>query len=415
LAVLASRFGSGYSIKRRFEMIADPTFNARKSWWAYAVVLAVAVLLPCLPVRGKPVPNAAEESKGSSLAVHLVDAVTGEPVLRGDVKLARTDDSRTSSGKFRRSYRDGTFTFTGLTPGKYSVRIEGTEWTSHPNEPKYFVQQQPSEVEMISGGDKEITVRLRPVPLTQEEIAERWPYVATGTVTDDQGKPVEGVDIYLYVGRGGTVEGWRGATTNAQGKYTMRYSGKGTGGVSRSNPPLLQEGSFSVFKDGYVERNLNRHTGIIVARQMPQEQEWDDYPYLPKDPSRVVLPNRPHRVDFVLLPEVVIEGQLVDSQGAPLSRKKLRMTGNSFGPKSEGVDVGRTDDQGRFRLERIPPGNSWWFAHRYDWRKEARSRPIAFERPGKYRAKLRLVADVTTGIVSLEIDGLTDPNGKDVP
>ncbi|MHC4398963.1 MAG: M56 family metallopeptidase [Planctomycetota bacterium] len=81
LTVLAVRFGPGYSIQRRFEMIADATFNERQSWWTYAVILAVAALLPCLPVRGKPPTNADEERAAEAQRGDDSETSWGEPLL----------------------------------------------------------------------------------------------------------------------------------------------------------------------------------------------------------------------------------------------------------------------------------------------------------------------------------------------
>ncbi len=50
-----------YLVKRRFDMIADSTFNERRSWWTCAVILPVAVALSCLPARGNPPMDIVEE------------------------------------------------------------------------------------------------------------------------------------------------------------------------------------------------------------------------------------------------------------------------------------------------------------------------------------------------------------------
>ncbi|MBC8868766.1 MAG: M56 family metallopeptidase [Planctomycetes bacterium] len=60
VTVLGVGFGPRYSIRRRFEMIANASFNDRRSWWTHATILTVAVMLPCLPVRGASPPDAAE-------------------------------------------------------------------------------------------------------------------------------------------------------------------------------------------------------------------------------------------------------------------------------------------------------------------------------------------------------------------
>jgi len=349
-----------------------------------------------------------DESKGSSLDVRLIDPATGKPFSYGGVELTRTDDRKSPPESLRSSLSRDVFKFADLPPGRYS--INASVRSVHPHEPKYVADQDSPEVEIVAGEDKAISVRMRPVPLAKDEIAKRWPYVTAGTVTDDQGKPVEGVDIYVYVGRGGTIQGWRGATTDAQGNYALRYSGRSTG-PRPSTPPLLQGGSFRVWKDGYVEKNLNRHAGVVVARRTPQEQDWEQYPYLRKDPSRVVLPNQAHRIDFVMVSEVVIEGKLVDAQGVPLVKKRMHVTVN----QDERLGSDFTDEQGHFQFKRIPPGRAMRFVAEHDRRQQVRSEPIVFERPGQSRVKLRLAIDAETGIVSLKIDSLTDPEAEASP
>jgi beta-lactamase regulating signal transducer with metallopeptidase domain len=58
VTMLGVGFGPRYSIRRRFEMIANATFKERGSWWTYAVVLSVVMVLPCLPVQGEPANDA---------------------------------------------------------------------------------------------------------------------------------------------------------------------------------------------------------------------------------------------------------------------------------------------------------------------------------------------------------------------
>jgi len=347
----------------------------------------------------------ADQSKGSSLDVRLIDPATEKPFSYGGVELTRTGDSKSPSEKLRSSLSGDVFKFADLSPGKYT--LHASVRSLHPDQPRYVADRAISEVEIVAGEDKEISVRMRPAPLAKDEIATRWPYVTRGTVTDDQGKPIEGVGIYVYVGSGGTIEGWRGATTDAQGNYTLRYSGRSTG-LRPPTPPLLQSGSFRVWKDGYVEKNLNRHAGVVVATRPPQEQDWEQYRYLRKDPSRVVLPNQPHRIDFVMVPEVVIAGKLVDGQGVPPVKKRVHITVN----QDERLGSDFTDHQGDFQFKRIPPGRAVRFVAEYGRRREVRSTPISFERSGQHRIKLRLAIDAETETASLEIDGLTDPEAE---
>lgn len=154
----------------------------------------------------------ADQPKGSSLDVRLIDPATEKPFSYGRVELTRTDDPRSRSEKLCSSLSGDVFEFADLPPGRYA--LHASVRSLHPDQPRYVADQAISEVEIVAGEDKEISVRMRPVPLAKDEIATRWPYVTTGTVTDDQGKPIEGVDIYVYVGSGGTIQGWRGAPSS---------------------------------------------------------------------------------------------------------------------------------------------------------------------------------------------------------
>ena len=70
-------------------MIADATFNERRSWWTYAVILTVVVVLPCHPVRGKPPTAVAEEeatqpvSSAKNLLTAAKDKSASPPASKG--------------------------------------------------------------------------------------------------------------------------------------------------------------------------------------------------------------------------------------------------------------------------------------------------------------------------------------------
>ena len=350
---------------------------------------------------------------GPSLVVRVIDAKSGEPIESAAVSVRSKESRSPRSGWIKLRAVDGEYRRDNLPPGPYGLHVSKPSY--FPHEPKYVTDVEEIDVEIVAGKDHEITVKVKPVPLTQEEIDRRWPWIAEGTVTDADGNPLEGVGIWAYVGRGGTIQGRGPATTNARGHYTLRF---GIGGLRRSNPPgdpplRMQSGSLAAWKDGYVERNLDRHTGMIVADRKPKEEDWQNYDYIRRDDKRVVLPGKPRRIDFVMVRELAISGRLVDQSNEPIRNLRLRVTDETTLAQNS-LRRFTTDDEGRFSLNRIPPDHTWWFRlvpPETDW--TIQSLPLRFARSGKYEMLLRLVRDEATGIRYLQLAGLTDAEGNE--
>ncbi|MBL7041252.1 MAG: DUF3887 domain-containing protein, partial [Pirellulaceae bacterium] len=376
------------------------------------------------PSRGTGQPVRLEETQktaetevrlrdGPSLVVRVIDAESGEWIDGAAVAVQSRERRSPRSGWISLRAVDGAYRRDNLPPGPYGLHVSKPSY--FPHEPKYVTDEEEIGMEIVAGKDHEITVKVKPVPLTQEEIDKRWPWIVEGTVTDTDGSPLEGVGIWAYVGMGGTIRGRGPATTDANGRYTLRFA---SGGRVPSKPPgdpplLMQPGSLAAWKDGYVERNLDRHTGMIVADRKPKEEDWQNYEYIRRDDERVVLPGKPRRIDFVMVRELAISGRLVDERSEPIRDLRLRVTDETILAQNS-LRRFTTDDEGRFSLNRIPPGHTWWFTlipPEADW--TIRSLPLRFARSGKYEMLLRLVHDEATGIRHLQLASLTDAEGNE--
>ena len=83
VAILGVKFGPSYSIKRRFEMIANAAYKERGSWWTHALILSVVMALPCLPVQGEPASDAEQIARQlpARIAQLDIDSATPERVI----------------------------------------------------------------------------------------------------------------------------------------------------------------------------------------------------------------------------------------------------------------------------------------------------------------------------------------------
>jgi beta-lactamase regulating signal transducer with metallopeptidase domain len=67
LPAFASAFGKGPFLRRRFAMLANLKSGHRLPWWGWAPIVALAAVLPCVPVRGDQEPaDAAQHAAHAS-------------------------------------------------------------------------------------------------------------------------------------------------------------------------------------------------------------------------------------------------------------------------------------------------------------------------------------------------------------
>ena len=245
--------------------------------------------------------------KGPSLTVKAIDQKTAKAVDFPSLFLVRPDGLPViswSSGYWDlRGDKDGVFTFKDLAPGKYTLEVSRQAYRY--GVPKYIHDAGPIDITLEPGKDAEITVKMRESRPDAKEVERRWPWAVTGTVTDANGKPIQGVNVTANCGIG-TLKPTGTTATDAQGKYLLRF-GPGVTIVNIKNESKKQSGAgiqaamISVAKSGYVEKNLARQGDLCMADTMPEDDSlWGGR-------KKIVLPGKPYRLDFIMVPTSTIE------------------------------------------------------------------------------------------------------------
>ena len=168
---------------------------------------------------------------------------------------------------------------------------------------------------------------------------------ATGRVTDDQGKPIEGALVYASTGMGSLFT-TGSATTDAEGRYEFQF---GPGISIGNNDVQLQFATISVRKPGFFEKNLSRQGDLLMARKLPEKLTWER-----RTNDEIILPGQPRKVDFVLLPAARLAGTLIDESGKPLVGYGVSLTGKDLPPSASVIGSTKTDAKGHFELTEIP-------------------------------------------------------------
>lgn len=228
----------------------------------------------------------------------------------------------------------------------------------------------------------------KPAPSSEDENAKALRWVVTGKVTDPSGNGLPGVSVRANCGWG-TLRPTGETTTAADGTYTLRFSpgmhvldektnkwraGVQTAVVSPSNP-------------GYYEWNLHRQGDLLMADKLPDEKELKVWG---ARPDRIVLPNHPHPVDFVMAPAASIDVLLVDDKNGPLADTPLQIAGETLPPASSVLTSGRTDKSGKYAFGEVPLEYAWSLVVPQPGNpiREVRTLPIVFREPGLYRILL---------------------------
>ncbi len=215
-------------------------------------------------------------------------------------------------------------------------------------------------------------------------------FSVTGRITDSQGRGMYGVTVRASTGIGSLHLG--GDTiTGADGRYTLRF-GPGMLFVRDPNAPMgvgFQFAAISARKPGFFEAKLCHAGNLAMAeeRSIPAKG-------IGKHLAGVVLPDKPYKLDFVMLPAARIEGRLVDRKGNPIADDKIWLTGDELYPANSVLASIQTDKTGKFTVEDVPC-RTFWFTHSYGKRDEIATEPIKISAPVDYM--VRLVYDASTG------------------
>jgi len=325
---------------------------------------------------------------GPSLSVSALDAQTQKPIALFQAMLVRHDGfpvTRWSMSPWAvwSPEREGRLEFRQLPPGNYRLHVRRPAFSF--GQPEYTTGTDPLELKVAAGVDQTITVPLKPVILPDEVIRQRWPFVVTGRVADEQGHGLEDVTITAHCGMG-TLRPTGETRSDPDGRYTLRFAG----GIRMKDGDRwrvgVQAATISPGKPGFVEANLHRQGNLLMADRMPepgQDTGWK------VEPGKVVLPEQPFPLDFVLLPAATLKGQLVDTRNRPMAGQRVYLSGPELPPSCSVLAEVHTDASGGFQFDNVPPRRSWWFS--LADQRDVKSRLVAFQQAGVHQVNLRFL------------------------
>jgi len=204
-------------------------------------------------------------------------------------------------------------------------------------------------------------------------------FIVRGRVVDEQGKGLSDVTITANCGIG-TLFPTGTATSRTDGNYELRF-GPGMRTKRDATNPLgvaVQAATIHPSKAGYFDANLNRQGDLLMADHLPAPDEdvgWN------VNTNKLVLPNQPYELNFVLLPAAHLIGRFVAEGGQPLAGQKICIGGEKLPPSSSVLMCTETDGDGRFEFKEVPTIGQWWFtAFLRDQKREIRSSELTFAR-----------------------------------
>ena len=290
----------------------------------------LAALLPCL----------AQTPAGARIEGVVVDTVSGTPIRRAIVQLRLSDSGQTSvEGADYAEFTgtDGSFHFDRLPPGSYSLSYSRTGYLLPQISTGYS-----SHVIRAAAGETVKGLRYGLIPQS----------VVSGRVVDDEGDPVEGVQVSLLAFRysGGTRRLTRlneTGTTNDRGEYR----------VAR-----LPAGKY--FLQASPER-LTPGSALLAAARTPgaplATYASTFYPGVVESAQALRVEVRAGQeisgIDIALqrTTMVRVSGRLIGADGAPMPHASLMLiTAQSHLQTSYG---GSADEAGNFVLNNLRSGS----------------------------------------------------------
>jgi hypothetical protein len=224
------------------------------------------------------------------LTVRVVDADSKSPLKGANIRLHSSSGmpivpGHGSGNFFERTNSKGEVQYSKLQPGTYFVQVLGKSSTVS-NLIEYRPLPHDIRIQIPdSGTTKDIPLVVR--QLTQEEVENRYPFSIIGSVTTKDGKLLEDVEIQAYSGFG-TLFRTGSTTTNAAGEYKLRFM-PGGAFIGHKWGAGGQAVKIRTRKDGFHVKDMR--DAVLSVSDRPIDGR-----------SNVVLPNKPYKLDFVLLP-----------------------------------------------------------------------------------------------------------------
>lgn len=333
--------------------------------------------------------------QGPTATLTVLDRETGKPVAypRPTIRLTRADAPDAAPYPMQEGLNpadDGTFKIDHLTPGSY--QLDASTRTRSYGYPDYAMPA-PIQFDVLPDEPTDVVAKVVAQPIDESEAKKRWPWTVEGKVTDDQGQPLKGVEIRAACGWL-TMFPCMPVFTGADGTYLLRFH---AGRIEGSANGAI----ISARKEGYAEKNLGRQGRLLAGSELPDDESYSA--------ARIILPNKPRQIDFTMLPLPTVHGLLLDEAGEPLAGKGLSLEGDQY---PSGTGGATTDDEGRFRLERVPPGLPWWLLLASKELAMPRTQPFTLLPAEAYHLVLRIVPQ--DGYHMLRIESLKDSTQRDI-
>ncbi len=215
--------------------------------------------------------------------------------------------------------------------------------------------------------------------MREPEQSASW--VVVGRVTDANGRGMTGVTVFASCGWG-TLMATGMTNTDSAGNYLLKF--RPTASKRSLKMGVVEAAIIRVEKADYYEKNLSRQGDLRVSGALADPSTSAEFA-----PERIILPNKPRRLDFVMLPAATITGRVVDEQGQPVSSQQFDVDGAELGPAGSVLGQFNPDENGRFIIRDVPC-KTYWFSPADGDLRGLKSNSITFDAPGSYEVEVVL-------------------------
>ena len=334
------------------------------------------------------------------LTLSIRDKDTGQPLGSMYVSLNRFDGIPVGypSKRFANQADDRSeFTWKALVPGQYTLHFRKPSLIlNHEFGRKFYAT--PDEgipINVIADKKNAVEIPVKPHTYTEEEFEKILPFKVTGTVTDRNGNPIEGADLWIaYWGTDSQpTDPLSPIKSSADGTYLLRFE---RGRIINEEQSVLEKPQrviIGVSKPGYYEENLGSR-GYFA---LPYENGLPagDFP-----PLGMTSPDKDLVVNYIMKPAAWVSGELKDLNGDPIAGATITLDGET-GHGQGTLKKVTSDENGLFAMSEIPAR-----AYRFCLHVKNRivsSSPHPFMEGMIYKTQLRY--DKNCNTLSLEMDG----------
>lgn len=333
------------------------------------------------------------------LTLKIRDKDTGQPLGRMYVQLIRFDGIPVGypSKSFMNQTDDSSeFTWKALVPGKYTIHFRKPFLIfNHEFGKKFYATPDKGiSIDVIADKNNVVEIPVEPHTYTEEELEKILPFKVTGTITDGNGKPIEGADLWIsYWGTGSQPTAPMSRIKSSKdGTYLLRFERGRIINEERSTVEIPQRVIIGVSKPGYYEENLGRHGYFVLPNE--NGEPAGDFPQI-----RIATPDKDLVVNHVMRPAAQVSGVLKDLNGEPIARAAITLHGETGHGKGILKKV-ITNDNGLFAISEIPARSYQFNLHIGD--SIVSSSPHTFREGMTYQAQLYY--DKNCNTLSLEIN-----------